>query len=118
MLYFIDPKYMLCIGKYKEVSKSFKKAVEIVFRVSLNQCTRLIEKHAVLIEKERELWYKSAKVVHLRNVIKDLHNSSMKRKNESHALEAFPDGFRDDKKAFVLVMVAGAWAGMDESTYD
>ena len=40
----------------------------------------------------------------MRNVIKDLNNSSMKNVDEHIELERFPDGFRDDKKKFVLIM--------------
>jgi hypothetical protein len=30
ILYMIDPKHMLCTGKFKQVSKRFRKACEIV----------------------------------------------------------------------------------------
>jgi len=117
VLYFIDPKYMICHGKYKSVSKSFKKAVEIVIRVSLNHSTRAIERNVDLVEKEREMWYKSAKVRHYTNVVRDLENSSIKDANKAVAFGKFPDGFRDDKKKFVLVLIAATWAGYDDQTY-
>ena len=83
VLYFIDAKYMICQGQFKLVSRNFKKAVEIVMRVQLTQATKIIEKSVDLIEKERELWYKSEKVAHMRNVMKDLHNSSVSKAGES-----------------------------------
>ena len=117
VLYFVDPKYMLTTGQYKLVNKSFKKAVEIVIRVSLNHSTRAIERNVDLVEKERLLWYKSAKCQHMSNVIKDLDNSSIKSLKEKIKLGKFPDGFRDDKKKFVLVMTAACWSGMTDETY-
>ena len=51
-------------------------------RVSLTQSTRVIEKNLDLIEREKEIWYKSEKVAHMRNVMKDLNNSSMKNVDE------------------------------------
>ena len=43
ILYMIDPKHMLCTGKFKQVSKRFRKACEIVTRVVVHEATQYIE---------------------------------------------------------------------------
>ena len=55
----------------------------------------------------------------MRNVIKDLNNSVCRKSinSEEATLEAIPDGFRDAKKFFVVLMTAAAWAGMDDYSY-
>ena len=51
----VDPYYMLCEGKYKQVSKRFKKALEIVLRVVIHEASQYIEysaPHVVELEKK------------------------------------------------------------------
>ena len=43
VLYMVDPRYMLCEGKYKQVSKRFRKAVDIVVRVVVHEASQYIE---------------------------------------------------------------------------
>lgn len=38
-----DPRYMLCSGKYKQVSKRFRKALETVLRVITFEATQYME---------------------------------------------------------------------------
>ena len=45
----VDPKYMLCEGKYKQVNKRFKKALEIVLRVVIHEASQYIEYSAPLV---------------------------------------------------------------------
>ena len=65
------------------------------------------------------MWLTSSKATHMRNVIKDLNNSVCRKSvnSEEATLEAIPDGFRDAKKFFVVLMTAAAWAGMDDYSY-
>ena len=45
----VDPEYMLCHGKYKQVSKRFKKALETVIRVITHEASQYIEYSAPLV---------------------------------------------------------------------
>ena len=49
VLFLVDPKYALCEGKYKQVSKRFRKALEIVLRCSVVESTNYIEFSAPLV---------------------------------------------------------------------
>lgn len=49
VLYMVDPKYILCEGKYKQVSKRFRKACETVLRVIVHEATQYIEYSAPLV---------------------------------------------------------------------
>lgn len=50
----IDPRYMLCEGKFKQVNKRFKKALEIVLRVIVHEASQYIEYSAPkVMELER-----------------------------------------------------------------
>ena len=49
VLCMMDPCYMLCIGKFKQVNKRFKKALEIVVRCIVSEASRYIEYSAPLV---------------------------------------------------------------------
>ena len=59
VLYMVDPKYMLCEGKYKQVCKRFKKACEIVLRVVIHEASQYIEYSAPLVRDLERSYFES-----------------------------------------------------------
>mmetsp|Transcript_19024 Transcript_19024/g.23569 ORF Transcript_19024/g.23569 Transcript_19024/m.23569 type:complete len:87 (+) Transcript_19024:73-333(+) len=51
VLFMVDPRYALCEGKFKQVNKRFRKALEIVLRCIVVEATNYIEYSAPLVRE-------------------------------------------------------------------
>ena len=68
VLYMVDPRYMLCEGKYKQVCKRFKKACEIVLRVVIHEASQYIEYSAPLVRDLERSYLESEAFTSIRRI--------------------------------------------------
>ena len=68
VLYMVDPRYMLCEGKYKQVCKRFKKACEIVLRVVIHEASQYIEYSAPLVRDLERSYLESEAFTSVRRI--------------------------------------------------
>lgn len=74
VLYLVDPRYMVCVGRYKQVSKRFKKACEIVLRVIVHEASQYIEYSAPLVMNLEREYLQSPTFTSIRRIWSMLKN--------------------------------------------
>lgn len=81
VLFMLDPKYMLCEGKFKQVNKRFRKALEIVLRCTVTEATNYIEYSAPLVMDLEKRYLFSEGFTSLRRMWTMFKNVSDVKKN-------------------------------------
>lgn len=107
----IDPQYMLCEGKFKQVNKRFKKAMEIVLRVIVREASQYIEYSAPLVMDLNRQYLQSDGFTAIRRIWAQLKGID---KNCGNA--ALDPNFLQEQKYFALMALTVAYSSMSDDT--
>ena len=110
VLYMVDPRYMLCQGKWKQVSKRFRKALEIVLRVVVHEASQYIEYSAPLVINLEREYLHSDGFTSLRRIW------TMLSKVKVSVGASIDSQFLAEKKFFTILALTVATTSMSDDT--
>ena len=112
VMFMVDPRYALCESKYKQVSKRFRKALEIVLRCIVTESTNYMEYSAPLIVELQQKYLHSDSFTSIRHIDKQLPV------NAKIVNPRLPDGCLDERKWMTILFFTIATMGMSDDTCD
>ena len=113
VLFLVDPKYALCEGKYKQVSKRFRKALEIVLRCTVTEATNYIEFSAPLVADLQRQYLQSDGFTAIRRICGPL---GIKKVASVGAIT--PQASLQDRKNLAIMLFTVATTSMSDETYE